>query len=146
MHADRARAAVAQCERYGLELTMDNLVANVELKPGDYNALIASALRQQLGAALKRAGFIIADENSYTRISLEDARLSDLKAQLSITGKHLARVRVKYEALKALVEFLEAKKAELGYDPYVHLFEEDARRIYSMHGLELPRDWGRAIG
>jgi hypothetical protein len=43
------------------------------------------------------------------------------------------------------VEFLRVKRDELGYEPYVHLFEEDARRIYSMHGLELPSNWSRNV-
>jgi hypothetical protein len=139
---DPIQQAVDQCERTGLDLTVANIAANVAYKPGDYNALILSGLYERVRRWLRGRGFITKNVDNNTKVQLADASLSDLREQLEIKRRNLVRVTAHYRALEQLVQFLEAKEAELGYEPYVHLFEDDARRIYAMHGLELPRNWG----
>lgn len=142
MDADTVRAAVTQCERNKVEVTVANVAANVALKPGDYNSLIMRGLRQDVRAALKRAGFITADAVTNIKVEAIDASLTELEELLRIKERNLQRVNAQTQALRALVEFLRVKRDDLGYEPYVYLFEEDARRIYSMHGLDLPSNWG----
>jgi hypothetical protein len=91
---------------------------------------------------LKRLGYVTVDAVTNRKVIVGDASLTELQELLRIKQKNLIRVRVQYDALKMLVDFLEAKQMELGYEPYVYQFEEDARRIYAMHSLELPSDWG----
>lgn len=142
MDADTVRTAVALCERHKLEITVANVAANVALRPGDYNTLIMRGLHADVRAALKRAGFITVDAATNRKADVADASLTDLEALLAIKEKNLKRVNAQTKALRQLVEFLRIKKDELGYEPYVYLFEEDARRIYAMHDLELPNNWG----
>lgn len=142
MDVDTVRTAVALCERHKLEITVANVAANVALKPGDYNALITRGLHQDVRAALKRAGFITVDAITNRKADVADASLTDLEALLAIKEKNLQRVNAQVAALRQLVEFLRVKRDELGYEPYVYLFEEDARHIYQMHGLDLPSNWG----
>ena len=142
MDVEAVRAAVALCERHKQDITIANVTANVALKPGDYNKLIMRGLRQDVRAALKRAGFITADAETNVKVEAADASLSELEELLKVKERNVERVNRQTTALRALVEFLRVKKDELGYEPYVYLFEEDARRIYAMHGLELPSNWG----
>jgi len=142
MDADTVRAAVIQCEQHSLEVTVANVAANVALKPGDYNALITRGLHHDVRAALKRIGYITADAVTNRKVDVADASLTDLEQLLKVKERNLKRVTAQTKALRALVEFLRAKRDELGYEPYVYLFEEDARRIYAMHSLELPSNWG----
>jgi hypothetical protein len=145
MDADTVQAAVAQCERAGLAITVANVAKNVLLKPGDYSKLIDRGLKAEVAPALKRIGFITKDEVDHTKVEMVVASLSDLRVLLRIKGRNIARSQTQYNALKQLVAFLEEKERELGYEPYVYQFEEDARRIYQMHGLELPAAWGRGL-
>ena len=143
MDVDTVRSAVALCEKHNVEITVANVAANVALKPGDYNALIDRGLRQEVRAALKRAGYITADAKTNVKVDVADASLSELEQLLEVKERNVERVSRQTDALRQLVEFLRIKRDELGYEPYVYLFEEDARRIYQMHGLELPSNWGR---
>jgi hypothetical protein len=143
MDVDALHMAIEQCKRYGLEITVANVAKNVALKPGDYNALLMRGLRQDVRMSLRKEGFVTNDVQANTKVAPEDARLSDLEALLEIKERNEARVHAQTKALRQLVEFLRVKAEELGYDPYVYLFEDDARRIYSMHGVELPKNWGR---
>jgi ATP-dependent Clp protease ATP-binding subunit ClpA len=145
MDADAVKAAVSLCERNHIEITVANVAANVALRPGDYNALIMRGLRHDVRAALKRAGYITADVQTNVKVEAADASLSELEALLEIKERNLKRVTAQTKALRALVEFLRIKRDELGYEPYVHLFEEDARRIYAMQGLDLPSNWDRRV-
>jgi hypothetical protein len=145
MDAETVQAAIAQCERAGLAITVANVAKNVLLKPGDYSKLIERGLKAEVGPALKRTGFITKDEVDHTKVEMVVASLSDLRVLLRIKGRNITRSTKQYNALKALVGFLEEKERELGYEPYVYQFEEDARRIYAMHGVELPASWGRGI-
>jgi len=142
MNVETVRAAVAQCERHNVEITVANVAANVALKPGDYNALITRGLHHDVRAALKRAGYITADAVTNRKVDVADASLTELEALLEVKERNLKRVTEQTKALRALVEFLRLKQVEMGYEPYVYLFEEVARRIYAMHGLELPSNWG----
>lgn len=141
---DAVKAAVALCERHHQEVTVANVAANVALKPGDYNALLMRGLRQDVRVALRRAGFITADATTNAKVEAADASLAELEVLLKVKEKNLDQVNAQTQALRQLVEFLRVKKDELGYEPYVYLFEDDARRIYSMHALDLPRNWGRS--
>lgn len=145
MDADTVMLAVEQCKHYRQEVTVSNVAANVALKPGDYNALLTRGLRHEVRAALKRAGLITNDAETNTKVAAMDASLTDLEQLLVIKERNLKRVTAQTKALRALVEFLREKREELGYEPYVHLFEEDARRLYAMEGLELPSNWGRHV-
>jgi hypothetical protein len=145
MDADTVQAAVAQCKRNGVEVTVANVAANVAMKPGDYTALLGQGLRQRVRVHLRRLGYITADVATNAKVAAADASLGDLEALLKIKERNLDRVNTQTKALRQLVEFLRVKRDELGYEPYVHLFEEDARRIYSMHGLELPSNWSRNV-
>jgi len=138
-------AAVSLCERHEQEITVANVAANVALKPGDYNALITRGLHHDVRAALKRAGYITADVQTNAKVSAADASLSELEELLKVKERNLKRVTAQTKALRALVEFLRVKRDELGYEPYVYLFEEDARRVYSMQGLDLPSNWGTHV-
>lgn len=142
MDAGTLKTAVALCERHGLKITVANVAANVALKPGDYNALLTRGLHHDVRAGLKRLGLITVDAITNAKVAAADASLSELEALLAIKSKNARRVQVQVDALQKLVEFLRIKRDELGYEPYVYLFEEDARRIYAMHGLELPSNWG----
>jgi hypothetical protein len=143
MDADAVKAAVTLCERQHVEVNVANVAANVALKPGDYNALIMRGLRADVQRALKRAGYITVDVKTNRKAEAADASLSELEQLLIVKERNLDRVNAQTQALRALVEFLRARKEELGYEPYVYLFEDDARRIYAMHGLELPSNWAR---
>lgn len=143
MDADALDAAVTQCKRFGLDVTVANVATNVALKPGDYNALLMRGLRQDVRTGLKRLGYVTNDPRRNTKVAPEDTRLSDLEKLLEIKERNDAAVHAQTQALRQLVEFLRLKQVELGYDPYVHLFEDDAERIYQMHGLELPNNWGK---
>jgi hypothetical protein len=145
MDADTLSAAVEQCERHGVEITVANVAVNVALKPGDYNALLMRGLRQDVRMGLKRLGYITNDVEANTKVAPERAKLSDLEELLEIKERNDARVHAQTQALRQLVEYLRVKAEELGYDPYVYQFEEDARRIYQMHGLDLPTNWGRGL-
>jgi hypothetical protein len=142
MDANTVKAAVALCERHKVEITVANVAANVALKPGDYNALLTRGLHQDVRAALKRAGYITVDIQTNAKAVAADASLTELETLLRVKEQNLDRVTAHTKALRVLVEFLREKKQELGYEPYVFLFEEDARRIYAMHELELPSNWG----
>jgi len=142
MDVEAVRTAVALCERHNLEINVANVAANVALKPGDYNTLIMRGLHQDVRVALKRAGYITVDARTNRKADVADASLSELEQLLEVKEKNLKRVNAQTQALRQLVEFLRIKKDELGYEPYVYLFEEDARHIYAMHGLELPNNWG----
>lgn len=144
MDADTLQAAVEQCERHGVEITVGNVAVNVALKPGDYNALLMRGLRQDVRVGLKRMGFVTNDVIANTKVAPEDTKLSDLEELLEIKERNDARVHAQTKALRQLVEYLRVKADELGYDPYVYLFEDDARRIYAMHGLELPANWAKS--
>jgi hypothetical protein len=141
--AHAVKDAIAQCERYGMEITVANVAANVALKPGEYNELIVTGLRQKVRQALKRRGYITADAETNVKQAPEKARLSDLEELLLVKRRNSQAVVAQTEALQQLVEFLRVKAEHLGYDPYVYLFEEDARQIYQMHGLDLPSNWGK---
>lgn len=145
MNLDAVRAAVALCERHRLTVTVANVAANVALNPGDYNALLMRGLHADVRAALRRAGYITADVNTNVKVAAADASLTELEELLRIKERNQQRVTAQTNALRALVEFLRVKKTELGYEPYVHLFEQDAERIYAMHGLDLPTNWGRYV-
>lgn len=143
MDREAIRIAVEQCKAYGLDITVGNVANNVALKPGDYNALIMRGLRQAVRVDLKREGFITNDVRANTKIEAEDAKLSDLEELLEIKERNEKRVHAQTSALRQFVEFLRVKAEELGYDPYVYLFQEDAQRIYAMHGLDLPKNWAK---
>lgn len=145
MNADTVKGAVEQCERHGLKITVANVAANVALKPGDYNQLITRGLHQGVRVHLRRLGYITADVITNEKVHAADASLSELEALLEVKERNLKRVTEQAKALRALVEFLRIKAQELAYEPYVYQFEEDARRIYSMHGLELPSNWGNRV-
>jgi hypothetical protein len=142
MDADAVKSAVALCERQHVEITVANVAANVAMKPGDYNALITRGLHSDVQRALKRLGYITTSLVTHAKVQAADASLTELEALLKVKEQNLDRVNAQTKALRQLVEFLRVKKEELGYEPYVYLFEEDARHIYSMHGLELPANWG----
>jgi hypothetical protein len=142
---DPIQEAVDKCERQGLDLTVGNIAANTALVPGDYNALILSGLYVRVRRWLRGKGFITKDVDNNTKVRLADAKVSDLREQLEVKRRNLVRVTAQFRALEQLVEFLNAKAEELGYDPYVYLFEDDARRIYAMHSLALPSGWGKIV-
>lgn len=145
MDGQTLRAAVEQCKRYRLEITVTNVAANVSLKPGDYTAYLDRGLCQDVRMTMRREGFVTADAKTNRKVAPEDTKLSDLEELLKVKERNERRVHKQTKALRQLVEFLRAKAEELGYDPYVHLFEEEARRIYQMHDLELPSNWGRSV-
>ena len=145
MTADTVQAAVDQCEQYGLEITVTNVAANVAMTPGDYNALLGRGLKQAVRTHLKGLGYITNDVKANTKVAPENTKLSDLEELLEIKERNQQRVVTQTAALRQLVVFLRVKQEELGYDPYVYLFEEDARQIYAMHGLELPAGWGQQL-
>jgi hypothetical protein len=142
MDVDTVRVAVALCERHHQEVNVANVAANVALRPGDYNKLIMRGLHQDVRVALKRAGFITVNSETNIKVEAADASLTELEALLEIKERNQRRITAQTSALRQLVEFLRLKKDELGYEPYVYLFEEDARQIYAMHGLGLPDNWG----
>jgi vacuolar-type H+-ATPase subunit I/STV1 len=137
--------AVDQCKQYGLTITVENVANNVAMKPGDYKDLLDSGLRQRVRVAMRRLGLITNDAEANTKVEAAAAKLSDLEELLKVKERNERRVHAQTKALRQLVEFLRARRDELHYDPYVHLFEEDARRIYAMHGLELPSGWSRHV-
>jgi hypothetical protein len=143
MDADALKAAVQQCERYHLEVTVSNVATNVALRPGDYNNLLMRGLRQDVRQGLKRLGYITADAKTHVKVEAADASLTELEALLEVKERNETAVHHQTNALRQLVEFLRVKKDELGYEPYVYLFEEEARQIYQMHGLDLPSNWGK---
>lgn len=143
MDVETVKAAVKLCERHRQEINVANVAANVALVPGDYNKLIMRGLHQDVRAALKRAGYITANPETNVKVEAADASLTELEALLEVKERNQRRVTAHTGALRQLVEFLRLKKTELGYEPYVYLFEEDARQIYAMHGLELPTNWGQ---
>jgi hypothetical protein len=135
--------AIALCERNGQDITVNSVATNVALTTGEYGALIDSGLRHEVSRILRQEGYITKDAKTNAKVEMSAASLSDLRALLEIKLKSSSADLVQIEALRQLVDFLATKEQELGYEPYVYLFEEDARRIYRMHGLELPSAWGK---
>src|SRR3954470_7215234 len=134
MRSEVVSAAVDMCERNNVEITVANVAANVLIKPSEYQRIFDSGLKAEVAPALKRLGYVTNDAAKNTKVVIADASLSDLRQLLDIKRTHARRVQVQVDALAQLVAFMEEKEKELGYEPYVHLFEEDARRIYQMHG------------
>jgi hypothetical protein len=142
---DAFTLAAEQCRRYGMEITVTNLATNVAMRPGDFTALMDIGLKQRARAWCRRNGYITNDPETNTKVSPKDAKVSDAEALLEIKRRNKLRVDAQYEALEAAVKFLRVKRDELGYDPYIYLFEEDVRRIYQHHGLDLPIGWGKSL-
>jgi hypothetical protein len=126
-----------------MEITVSNVATNVALKPGDYNDLLMHGPAPGRAPGTEAPGYITADAETQ-RQGRGGRRFPDRAGgaaggQASATSR---RPRTKPGAAQ-LVEFLRVKKHELGYEPYVYLFEEEARQIYQMHGLDLPSNWGK---
>jgi|KBSMisStaDraftv2_1062788.scaffolds.fasta_scaffold219783_3 hypothetical protein len=145
MRRDPVVAAIAMCERNKQDVTVANVAANVALTTNEYGSLIDSGLRHEVGRILRQLGYVTRDATTRARVEFKAASLSDLRALLAVKMKSSKHDMVQIAALRQLVDFLVEKEKELGYEPYVYLFAEDARHIYQMHGLELPSDWGRRV-
>lgn len=143
MRAEVIRAAAELCERNGVPVTVENVFANVAINPGEYSRIFTTGGKREVQTGLRSLGYITNDAQRKTKQAPTRIRLSDLREMLKAQSKNLGYVRAQRDAMQALVQFLEVKEVELGYDPPVFLFAEDARRIFAMHGLELPRDWDR---
>lgn len=135
--------AVGACERNKVDVTVANVARQVALTQNEYGALIDSGLRHEVARVLRQQGYITRDRETNAKVEMIEASLSDLRELLAVKLKSSEQDLRQIEALRALVAFLSEKEGELGYEPYVHLFEEDAKRIYRMHGLSLPSAWGR---
>lgn len=138
MQEKQIMEAVELCQRNGVEVSVDHVAVNMRVAPQDLAELMDAGLRTRIRRTLQRHGYFVTDMRLHARTQLRDARLTDLRAGLKVKRQSSRYDQNQIAALEMLVDFLEAKERELGYEPYVGLFEDDARRIFAMHGLDLP--------
>lgn len=134
-------AAIERVERYGLPMTPDNVIANVQvdgLTLADAHDALRRLVRSLTPVVLKERGFVIADPKTRERKDFWNSGPDDLEEQQRIKEQGNDFDQVQIAVGKAVIKFLREKEKEFGYEVYPGLFHAEIDRIYSMHGLAAP--------
>ena len=136
----RIDEAIDRCRTFGVDITPETVRVNLQL---GYNDLSADdAIEEALGFRIRRRmrlrGLLIAKEDTRARKLFWEMTPDELAVQQAVRSDSSAADRAQMQAHKAVITFLRSKEAELGYEPYPALFEEEINRIFRMHGVPAP--------
>lgn len=140
--AIRIDEAIDACEKYGVDVTVANVVNNAEGRitwsDASPDEVLHEALRARVARQLKDRGYIIADATTRRRKSFWKSTAAELEEQQLVKTESSRHDQNRILADGMVIDFLKSKATELGYDPFPELFRDDVERIYAMHGIGTP--------
>lgn len=126
----------------GVDLTPEHVAANLRVRPDDIHSLEHGALIEAIRRRMKGRDLIITDADERAggrpRDGYYDTGLSEHKQQLRVQAENGRFTQNRIAAEQAVIEFMEARTTDLGYEPPWLTIAEDVERIYRMNGATPP--------
>lgn len=134
--------AIDTVKRAELSCTPRAVRANVRMTAVAYDAARDRGLDDAIVRRLKARGEIIVDavpqEGGRPRGGYYETGLTEHKEQLRLQAENGRYTQNKIAAETAVIEFMEQRTKDLGYEPPWVTIAEDVSRIYRMHSVAPP--------